>query len=644
MNTQYGQDSADPNAHAKIPISQVRWGRNKNETSVISIPDTFSNYHFYLKLQGSSTMNNKSKNFTFGLETSDAGDNTTLLFSPNYEREDPSTFLHETQFSLKADVVDSAHTNNVAMGRFINENNKFAYSMGTQHGDADIMSHVRQCLDGFPILMYLEVVDGNKTDVYYLGVYSMNLGRESYFNLGYSDLSQLRADYIDNTSATTFSFTTVGSGTQRGLNPLEGFVAAEVQDNNKFWDFSQYDDTILFQQNNESSNFMFGDIVTYANNESSKTSIKNFVQSVSLAGGYLFQEMGKGFSPVHNSENPKDESIAYHTPGIVPDYKVQYRRSGTNYSRKEEVIQPATYGDLFSCIGGIEGGELVTGKLNYNSLAYYYATCMTFGLVDSVQKNVNVKTWDNTEFGMFFYDMDTCLGRDNDGNLSSYFSFSDYWQSDIKEYDEDGNLIDRTRPEDVNKVAAKTINNGVTVLRDYFPTSSTIIGYDIPSSYLFAIAKYTKALDSYSGEVNFLSPQTIYGNWRTVNGPLATAEKFIQTYYAPNLAGVPDCMLNLNYRNKYLYYQETTLGESATERNSFSNISKYLFGRGVEVATEWLRGRLHILDAYFNMEGADIIIHSGTTTYMEPKSTATGLSNNTDIVILKDIFQSGIDP
>lgn len=644
MNSQYEQDSTDVKAKAKIPISQLRWGRNRSETAVISIPSTFSNYYFYLKLQGSSTMNNKSKNFTLGLETSDTGDPTTLLFSPNYERHDSSTFLHETEFNLKADVVDSAHTNNVAMGKFINENNNFEYSMGTQHGDADIMAHVRQCLDGFPILMYLEVVDGDKVDVYYLGVYSFNLGRESYFNLGYCDLSQLSADYIADTSNTTFSFTTVGSGTQRGLNPLEGFVAAEVQDSRKYWDFSQYDDTILFQQNNESSNFMFGDIVTYAGNTDAKNSIKNFVHSVSLGGGYLFREMGKEFEPVNDPENPDDESIAYHTIGVVPDYKVQYRRNGTTYTQKGDIIPPARYEDLFNCIGGVVDGELVKGRLNYNSLAYYYATCMAFGLIDSVQKNTNVKTWDNTEFGLFFYDMDTCLGRDNDGNPSSYFSFSDYWESDIKEYDEDGNLIDRTRPEDVNKIAATTINNGVTVYRDYFPIGTNIIGYDIPSSYLFAVAKYAKALSSYSEQASFLAPQTIYGNWRTVGGPLQTAEIFIQKYYAPNLAGVPSCMLNLNYRNKYLYYQETVIDESSTGRTGFSNISKYLFGKGVEVTTEWLKGRLHILDAYFNMEGANIIIHSGSTTYMEPIRTTPGLNNNQDIVIMKDIFQSGTDP
>jgi len=637
INRNYTQDSTDELAKAKIILNELRWGKNKTETSAINVPDGFSNYHFYLKLQGSSTMNNKSKNFTLGLETSDEGDQTILLFSPNYQRDDYSSFLHETQFTLKADVVDSAHTNNVAIGRFVNENNKFDYYIG-QNASSDILKHVRQCLDGFPILMYLEVVDGSNVDTYYLGVYSFNLGRESYFNLGYCDLSQLNPDYIDNATNTSFSFTTVGYGDQKGLKPLDGFAAAEVQDNSKYWDFSQFDNTILFQQNNERANFMFGDIVA-ADNSEATTSIKNFVESVSLGGGYLFSEMGKTFEAVNNVENPEDMSVLYHKPNVVPDYKIQYQRNGGMYYQKIETLSPATYNDLFNCIGGIADDTLIKGKLNYNSLAYYYTTCMAFGLVDSVQKNLNIKTWDNSEYGLFFYDMDTCLGRDNDGNPTSYFCFSDYWKSDIKEYDSEGNLIDRTLPEDVNKVAETIVNNGVTVYRDYFPLSSDITGYDIPSSYLFAIAKYTKALSAYDSNPNFLSPQTIYGKWRTVNGPLETAKKFIDKYYGSNLAGVPDCMLNLNYRNKYLYYRE-----SDENRIGFSNVSKYLFGRGVEVTTEWLKGRLHILDAYFNMENEDIIIYSGNTTYMEPKRITVGLENNQDVVILKDIFQAANEP
>lgn len=83
------------------------------------------NFRFFIELQGSSTMGNKAKNLNLGIETTDSGETSSILFSPNYVKSDYSTFLPETQFTLKADVVDSAHSNNVAMGRFVNENNNF---------------------------------------------------------------------------------------------------------------------------------------------------------------------------------------------------------------------------------------------------------------------------------------------------------------------------------------------------------------------------------------------------------------------------------------------------------------------------------------------------------------------------------------
>jgi hypothetical protein len=239
MNSAYEENTSNPLANVRITVNLIRWGKNKNATSVISIPSTFLNWEFFIKLQGSSTMSNKSKNFTLGLRNRDlTPDSTVLLFSPNYVRENSKTFLHESEFTLKADVVDSAHSNNVAIGKFVNDYNDFNYSR-EKTGSTDIEKHVRRCLDGFPILLYLETKNGSTVNTYYLGVYSFNLGRESYFNLGYADLSQLDEDRLADSTDTSFSFTTVGAGSTRGLNPVEGFVSAEVQNNSKYWDFSQ---------------------------------------------------------------------------------------------------------------------------------------------------------------------------------------------------------------------------------------------------------------------------------------------------------------------------------------------------------------------------------------------------------------------
>jgi hypothetical protein len=53
---------------------------------------------------------------------------------------------------------------------------------------------------------------------------------------------------------------------------------------------------------------------------------------------------------------------------------------------------------------------------------------MALGLVDSVLKNMNLKTWDGKKFYLAFYDMDTSLGKDNAGKNTDPLRFSDYWE------------------------------------------------------------------------------------------------------------------------------------------------------------------------------------------------------------------------
>ena len=201
-------------------------------TNEVTIDKKFGdNTSFYIELQGSSTLSNKSKNLTLGIET-DSALGSTVVFSPNYNADNNKTFLPEQMFTLKADVVDSSHSNNTAIGAFINNNNKCNDAFSDAQPDGvkeEIRNHVKQCLEGFPVLLYLELTDstGEKNpEYYYLGVYNFNLGRESYFNLGYCDLTQL--NNIENVSD-TFMFTTVKS-----LDPLDNFIAAEIQGNNKF--------------------------------------------------------------------------------------------------------------------------------------------------------------------------------------------------------------------------------------------------------------------------------------------------------------------------------------------------------------------------------------------------------------------------
>lgn len=651
MNTSW-RDGQEELNKSTFDVSKLEWapgGEGSILTEIEQPKDTEGNLlgQFTLDLQGSSTMTYKSKNFTLGIRPTEyvTLQNKQTLFSPNFNSDDPDTFLPETSFTLKADVVDSSHSNNTAVGKFVNDNNTWDYRsmINLNNVQQEIRTHIKQCLEGFATLVFLNVTwqdisGSDHVDCYYLGIYNFNLGRGSYFNLGYSDLTQLDYHVLDTSANSNHGFAFCVANT----TPIRGFVAAEVQENSPYYDFSQYDNSILFPlpNSNETSGFMFGDIVASSNTENVQQSIQRFVKSVAGGGGFLFDLIGKRKVPAKpDNINPrayrsysleydpiteKDKVYTY-----VNDYSIQYTRymNGQNADYVAAVgdLQNLTPAYLEECVvGDIEQNK--NPKLDYESIVYYYVTCMVLGLTDSVQKNLNIKTWNASDayptMGAFFYDMDTCLGKSNSGSKTSYFAFSDYWKSAIERYDASGELI----PDgDTITPVARVVNKGITNFRDTFLEGNNVSGYDIPSSYLFAIAKYGYLMDFVRSAHPDIFPQSIYAKWRQATGVLKTADNFINTYFASNLNDIPGCLINLNYRNKYLYDYK--------EHSSFA-ATHMLHGTGVEETRDWLKGRLRILDAYFNVVGATTQIHD---IYYEPIHNYT-VSTNPDVNLYKDIF------
>ena len=316
----------------------------------------------------------------------------------------------------------------------------------------EIQTHIKQCLEGFSMLLFLQVRfregDRDYSEYYYLGIYNFNLGRNSYFNLGYADLRQLHSSELEGSALNHNGFALCTAS----IEPVAGFVATEVQDNSPYWDFSQYDSSILFPLNrNESSGFMFGDFVYAPSTESvAESTIQNLVKNVAGAGGYLFNSIGKATTPCDVLLPGGESGKAYHFADVtrdpvsqkeivttyVSDVTQQFVRtrddSGSHYTgHTSSEIDVTSPGNLMQCIIDDSENDYVA-PLDYPSLVYYYTTCMALGLVDSVEKNLNIKTWSaaengtNSKCGLFFYDMDTALGKDNAGNKTSYFAFSDY--------------------------------------------------------------------------------------------------------------------------------------------------------------------------------------------------------------------------
>ncbi len=617
---------------------------------------------WYVALQGTSTMRNRIKNFSLGLKTtSSTGGTKHILMSPNYDPTDSSTFLPEEIWTLKADIADSAHANNTAVGKFVNRVcTKFSSTNGMNDGTEgadEVLPYIKNTLEGFPVLMYFKIGD----DVYYLGVYNFNMGRNSQYNLGYhpmADIVSMKKQIQQgkgNSSPFRYSI---------GYDTLpETLAVGEIQDNHPQYDFHQFQDSILFG----GSGTMFGanDKITGAGDDkaAAKGTLRSLVKSVARAGTYCFAAINK--TPISSKmgsyigdegtsndcvkrymyEEYIDERGETKFREYVPDVKWQYRienntnqwYDSTNPSSPEEIRQSSISFDnissienLLQCISETDIDDYEVPDyhhLDYSSVSEYYTICMAFGLVDSVLKNMNIKSWDGKKCYVAFYDMDCAFGENNTGAENvTYLTASDYWYSPN--------------------------NNGyIEPVRVHYDFWNEKIGkgFDYPSSYLFAIAKYAQAIYGRYGKTLNRYPQQFWAELRCkdedatgqnpAQGELRNADYFINKYFSSGIGKIPAYMATLNYQVKYMYYGKKidSSGTESTESTFIANSSAFN-GSRLEKVRDWFNKRLHILDFMFNMQKINIDIGGGYTMPLASDTTLAKVKINPDVIILKDAF------
>lgn len=670
-----------------IPCSVLYAKPEDSKLVEINPEQNNANGRWTIQPQGSSTLSYQIKNLTLAICQKEE-DGRVPLFTPNFNKLDPTgpgSFYPEQSWVLKADVVDSSHSNNNAMGDFINEN-MTRYDMGGSAGPAP-----RNCLSGFPVLVVLGISpDATSTDItyYYLGIYNFNLGRDSKFNLGHADVKNIASLYNKPAHAGEDGQYKIENGmsvvsiTNDENQYSSDFLIAEVSGNDKFYDFSQWDKSILFALPDAGdTTFMFDDVKTKLSKDYQESILQNFVKAVAKGGFYCFDYIGKRFNnsetgydmkysgydteyvvdedgnPVYTDSTKTQQVINYYPNNTVPDFRTQYSRTMSNsvnkYSPKTKITDAITKSDLESLLNTYEEGTVQNQViLNMNSVVEYYVICMAFGLVDSVQKNMNVKTWDRGKnWYIAFYDMDTCLGVNNEGKPVNYFCFSDYWHGNSYK-DEDTNFV---KPGEIY------------VYRDYSPEGplkpATFSGYDTPSSYLFAVAKYA-AITQSASEDGWNFPSNVWADFRskkpetttqkTAIGSLESADDFIENYYKHHTANVDEFAWNLNYRSKYFIQ----VGKDDKIEFNNTNISKFN-GRRIERVRNWLTGRFRLLDAYFNLPAKSTNIQvydqeshewhdyyaagaGGTNTAVVEKliddKKLQEVKANPDVEILRDIF------
>lgn len=664
------------NIASNIPVTVMYSDGKGTGLKEITLPDG-GTAMFAVDIQGSSTKEYRCKNLE--LYAPSADEDYNYIYTPNLCKDpnDPeyaSSFLPEGSFTLKADVVDSSHTNNNAIGKFVNDNTTpFAQARYNENQpESKYKNNIKNTLIGFPILLFLHTIydryvyDENNqphkvsppvSTYYFLGIYNFNLGRKSYYNLGFKNISNIEP-LIDAEGAPDSGFAIYKIGDSADVQ-IDNIVGAEIQGNNPFFDFSQYSTTntkLLF----DSKFGMWGDYVGNKDLQLIQTDLANLCRDVAFAGGFVFTEIGKKMEPYpYSADDPVydaqqnmygyaklyskmttenvdgNEKIVEWVPNYHYQASVKQQEGSTIEYEFKYVPYDGQYIDLINLINTYDDettGETNTARIDYVSVAEYYTVMMAMGLVDSPMKNLNMRSWnDGKTFYAAFYDMDTGLGKSNAGTYINYFAFSDFWRSSWRK-------IDNTNVGELKQV---------NIIRDYAPesfsaeeTSSSF--FDVPSNYLFAVVKYAKTIlrsmeggDHYSF-VTLNDPSNIWGKWRTNVGCLRNAKYFMDTYFNHHLATIPEEAFNFNYRYKYLPKNQYN--------TAFDSLNFMKFhGRGNAYTEHWLDGRLHILDAYFNVTGIDDTIaivdnREIKAPYTDVANYIAGMGRNEDVYILQDAF------
>ena len=645
-----------------------RSGGNMSEY-LVNIPNNFidtSNQNitgeWEIDLQGTSTMRNRIKNYSLRIKTN--SENEKILFSPKFDIENNRTFLPDIEWTIKADIADSAHANNTSIGKFVND---VCTKIDTNIPDSTekAKGFIKNTLEGIPVLMYF-MCSGKDNDgvtditkVYYFGIYNFNLGRNSYYNLGYtgglvddktSDFMRVFHNIEDKVKSKYFKdkvFTfAVGEG---ALSP--NIAIGEIQDNYPEYDFHQYDETLLFKKTDNSNACMFGaeGKITAASVADAQKALKELVLCVAKAGKFCFKKAGREKDFVTSREHSieADGTIVYGYNCInrydeykIPDTKWQKRYKdtidefGSNIEWYEDSrCDNVSDYDLKKLITTfVDGEEPNKPILNFTSASEYYTICMAFGMVDSVLKNMNLKNFKSMQEGpnfyCAFYDMDCALEEANDGEEKiSYLAATDYWYSPI--------------------IDAKTNKIGQILKKnDYWDSVNGGKGFDFTSSYLFAVIKYAKPIfESYpSTEEKYASdlthyPQNFWAVLRNSDGMLRSADYFIENYFKSGITSTFEYLASLNYRVKYLYHGKIFNSNDEEIDQYLANGAAFNGSRRIKVKN-WLTKRLRFMDVMMNVNNLQVPICDGLILPGPGDEYKDKLSSNNDITILHSAFDS----
>lgn len=522
-----------------------------------------------IKMQGTSTLSNNIKNLKITFTTPDG--QAVNIFIPK------SNWTPEASYTLKADIVDSSHSLNAAIGKFVNDTlassedsgrwfplhagvlNKFKASSYYRACPDDYKPTMKAAVEGFPffLIMRFYTADTTAVDIKGLGIYQFILGRDSVHNLGLKVLE------------------TVNDSTGNAVVPDS---------------FPFYREGCTFTEGNEQSYWI----------EAGST--RNVQDGVDLGGNPQALQTSTGLTALcwHNTEgilNSQFEvkyggGVPFNVPGFkeligsiaqAPTCLYTYYDSVTGATQQQlfttyyPELNTTNGTDYFPTgnqviIQNSDDNIVINDYLDLETAYKYWEVAMAFGLADNFCKNepfilFDYKPTDEVganPFRMTFYDMDTGAGGDNNGTISTKpYLFAKSLANEntfVKEtYNKSGNDIITgadnklwlvlEAPRVAGKMSIPTTDNAYTYYWNDFRTTC----------------------------------YNIYSNLRKEDGSRYSdfTDYFVNGFFIPQTEGCGELLFNLTYKMKYL----------TTDQSS------YLAGRRIQQVTQWLREHIDFMDS-----------------------------------------------
>lgn len=562
-------------------------------------------------IQGTSTLADAIKNLQITF-----GDNT--IFVPK------ETWFPEQNYTLKADIVDSSHSLNASIGKFVNEEFGLSYnSDGTlanteswypfsetvkesfisekQRNNSPIQKYfpkatLKHGVEGFPMFLILRFKGENASDMglHSMGIYQFILGRKSPRNLGYEIINSVTGIEDDN-----ITYPYYAEGVELGVKVNKGYWI-EMNQNVSFGNddkFQESDDisqsklTGLFWQADEGGVY-YDEVAEIKYNNmgndavSSVTDFEPFKQFVRNV--IALPVTNRRYCVSGNSE------LLKHTffNSTYPIYTSTKTSQGIQWSKKEGNNQLLNQGDDL---------KDVLGQLNIESYSQYFVILMFFGLIDNFIKNMPLKfyqtsngQWEVPLLGI--YDTDTGIGGDNEGELKVSEAV---WLSTL---------------ENINGVLQETSSHPDDPKTNIIGQNNKLWFFD--SDAVNYSQEYGKGGSLFNAKWHSFV-RCLKDKYANTDYAINTLEDLVTLYYdkyfLAQTEGCGELLFNLTYFTKYLnkYQKGGTLQNQASK----------LHGRRQQQVKKWMRNRVKFLDSMYTAMGTNVSMGADATTVITPINT-----------------------